>query len=284
MEVGAVGVLRRPAGPVDQAAVRTIDRIEPSGRGRAIDDHAEVAGRHASFTRQRALVVRRDAFNLPEREKQIRKEHRGPAEHAAKAADPPAGLVEVHDVRVLVREHQAEPVIGVPNRAVARRRGSRDLDQVVRRRRRPAVREVGLIHEDDVHAAARRAELRAELAGNLLGNARQAARERFLTLVEVDIEARRRDRPEAEAGIVPVRGVERAGQQRQQDGQRCQLPAPSSQLPARSSQLAQPSSSFPASSSRIQVQRGVARGASRYTSFRNVKSAIGESVTPCTPG
>ena len=82
MEVGAVGVLRRPAGPVDQAAVRAIDRIEPSGRGRAIDDHAEVAGRHASFTRQRALVVRRDAFNLPEREKQIRKEHRGPAEHA----------------------------------------------------------------------------------------------------------------------------------------------------------------------------------------------------------
>jgi hypothetical protein len=75
-----------------------------------------------------------------------------------------------------------------------------------------------------VHPAARRAELRAEFLRHLLRDAGEPARERFLTLVEMDIEEGRRDRPKTEARIVPVRGVRRNGDQRQKDGQRDSTP------------------------------------------------------------
>ena len=53
------------------------------------------------------------ALDLPDRQEQVGKQHRQPAEHAAQPADPAAAAAEVHDVRVLVREHQAQPVVGV---------------------------------------------------------------------------------------------------------------------------------------------------------------------------
>ena len=55
-----------------------------------------------------------------------------------------------------------------------RRRGN--LDGVVGKRRRPAVRQIGLVDEDDLHAAARRPKRLVELRGDATRPTLPAAR------------------------------------------------------------------------------------------------------------
>ena len=76
--------------PVHQAAARPIERCEPVGRGSLIEHHAEVARRHASFVGGYALLIRREALDLPLRKECVRLKHREPSEHAPQAADPAA--------------------------------------------------------------------------------------------------------------------------------------------------------------------------------------------------
>jgi hypothetical protein len=103
-----------------------------------------------------------------------------------------------------VRERDFEPAGRVADHRLRRRRHGHDFDRVVRKRRRVAVRHVGLIDEDDLHTPARDAEDGLERGPHALDNRRQVRRQQFFTLVRVDVEMRRANRPEAQSGIVPV--------------------------------------------------------------------------------
>jgi hypothetical protein len=85
----------------------------------------------------------------------------------------------VGDVHILVREHQPQPVVGVPDLALRRRRHGGKLDQVVGQDGRPAVRDVSLVHEDHVDAAAWRAQPRVHLGGHLFDEAQEPSGERL---------------------------------------------------------------------------------------------------------
>ena len=137
----------------------------------------------------------------------IREQHRNATEHAAQAADPAAAAIQVHDVRVLVGQDQAQPVVGVADEAVAAGRRRGDFDRVARNGRRPSVRQVVLVDEDHVHARGRPAERGVQLVPNLLRDRRHPARERGLPLMKMNVEMPRRQRPEAEAPVVACRGV-----------------------------------------------------------------------------
>ena len=94
---------------------------------------------------------------------------------AAHALHEPARAIEVQDVRVFVREDQLEPVGRVADQRFGRGRDHGDLDRVVGNRRRPAVREIRLVDQDDLHASARDAEHRLELPPHALDDARPSA-------------------------------------------------------------------------------------------------------------
>ena len=139
---------------------------------------------------------------------------------------------------------------------------------VVRERRRPAVRQVGLVDEDHVHAAAGRTQSLVERRGNVLGDAPRGARERLFALVKVNVEARCGDRPEAQARIVASRrGSEdrrQAAEQNNQDQRASRHASRRRHLRADAAPALPPATPCPA----------------RERSFRNVKSAIGERRTP----
>ena len=124
----------------------------------------------------------------------------------------PRDALEMDDVRVLVREDQPQPVVVLPIMLSPRRRRGGDLDRVVGDRRRPAVRQIGLVDEDDLHAvraAGRDVSSSAPRTSSAIAASRRAMR--FLALVKVDVEARRRDRPEPQPRIVAVRRGGAAG-------------------------------------------------------------------------
>ena len=72
----------------------------------------------------------------------------------------------------------------------ARGRCRADLDRVVGQRRRPAVREVALIDQDDLHTADAGTHRAVNFRRRLFHDARQPPRKRLLALVKVNIEAR----------------------------------------------------------------------------------------------
>ena len=117
----------------------------------------------------------------------------------------------MHDVRVLVREYEPEPVVRVADQAFATRTRRADLDQVVGNGRCPPVRKVVLADQDHLHTPRRRAEGSIQRRGDFFGYSRQADRVRFFALMEVDVEAWCGDRPESKAGIVPARPEDIAG-------------------------------------------------------------------------
>ena len=125
----------RPARRSRDRAARSATRADATSR---------IARKFVSGTRpwpvSSALFVYGDAFDLPHREEQVGIEQRQAAEHAAQPADPPPTSTEVHDVGVLVREDQPQPVVGVADQARASGRRGRDLDRVEGNRRRPPVR------------------------------------------------------------------------------------------------------------------------------------------------
>ena len=205
MKVRAVEIWTVAARPVDVSAIHAIERLEALGRRRPIEEQPEIAGGHAALTRRRALLPRGDAFDRPHRLIEVGEQQGHPAESAPQAADPAAGATEVRDVRVLVNEHQPQPVRRVADAALSRRRSRADLDGVVRKRRRPAVRQIVLVDEDDLDPPDRCADRPVDLGRGGLDERRQPPRERFLALMEMDVEPPRGDGAEAQARIVARR-------------------------------------------------------------------------------
>ena len=119
----------------------------------------------------------------------------------------PARAIEVQDVRVFVGEGDAQPVVGIADQRLGGRRRRGDLDRVVRKRVRPAVRQIGLIDEDHVHPPARQSQRRLERRANVLDDRREAPRQRFFSSMRVDVEVRRANRPESQAPVVARRGA-----------------------------------------------------------------------------
>ena len=215
MEVGAVRVRRRARGPVGQPAVHAIERLERARARRFADDRAKVARVHAPFAGDRALLVGRQPLDLPRRQIQIRKRVRRAAEDPARDARPPLRPIEVDDVCELVREGEAQPVV---EHELRRRRPHRvDDDRVVGQRRGVAVRELGLIGEDDVRQTRRDdAERPLQRAPRLLGDCREPPGGALLIPIEVDDEVLGREDAECQRGIEPRGAVRRA---RRSDGE-----------------------------------------------------------------
>src|SRR5207302_6902890 len=111
-------------------------RVEPLRPRIFLDDRLEVAGMEAAFTRYDALFVGREPFDLPDREKKIRKGEWHPSKRAADDTRPALGSIEVHDVRELVREDQAQPIVGIADEIGSGRPDRCDDDRVARKRRR----------------------------------------------------------------------------------------------------------------------------------------------------
>src|SRR4051812_31504182 len=107
MKADTVRVDGRAAGPVGKAAVDSVERLEAMCSRGLIDDRAKIAGMEAPFAGDRALLVRRQAFDLPRRQEQIRKRKRRTAENTAEHPGPAFRSIEVDDMRELVGEDQS---------------------------------------------------------------------------------------------------------------------------------------------------------------------------------
>src|ERR687897_849446 len=93
------------------------------------------------------------------------------------------------DMRVLMGEHYSQPVVGIADETLGCGRYCGDFDEVERDHRRPAVRLIGLIDEDDIHAAARSSDVRVQAACNLFGDACEPLRESLLALMVMNVES-----------------------------------------------------------------------------------------------
>src|SRR5688572_30551910 len=200
----------------------------------------------------------RNSVDHSSRQREVRIEEGQTAEDVTKAAKPAAGLLQMDDMRVLVGEHQPQPVVRVADETLRCRRHCGDFDEVERNHRRPTVRLIGLIDEDDVHAAARSSDVRVQVPCNFFGDAREALRERLLALMVMNVESWCRQRSETESRVI-TRGLrpERLRHTGTTDGQQ--------QQDAHDIRDAG------------HLHHWCGR---RLTSLRNVKSAIGESLTP----
>ena len=216
IEQRAVRILRVAAGPVVESTTDAIDRLESGRRCCAPDYLAKVPGIHAALPCLRALLERCNAFDRPQRQRQIGEEHRVSPERPLEAADPSKRSAQVNDVRVLVCEDQPQPVVCVRNRALAVGSGGADLDQVVRDGRGPPVWQVALVHQHNVHAPGCGPERPIERRRDILGYQREPARSFLLALVKVDVEPWCRDRAESKAWVVSRGGESRGGREHDQ--------------------------------------------------------------------
>ena len=272
MEEGAVRIRSLTRRPIDQAAIRAIERREPVRAGGHVDKGAKVSIGDASLSRDCAFLVYRQPFDLPGRQIKIRVEEWHSTHRLAQSADPALAATEMHDVRVFVREHQLQPIVRVADEAARRRRRRSNFNSVVRERRRPSVRQIALVDEDHLDAAARRTKSLVERRGDGLSQRCQATRLRLFALMKVNIEARCGDRPEAQARIVSSRrGSEDRRQAPEQNNQDQRAPRHASRrrhLRADAAPALPPATPCPA----------------RERSLRNVKSAMGERRTPVISG
>ena len=150
MEAQAVGVRRVTFGPVGQASVDPVDRLEHVLACCFTQNCAKIAGVQPPLAGERAFFIRREAFDLPDRQIQVRKTDRHAAEEPPDRSRPALRSIEVNDVRELVCEDQAQPIVDLANELVSCRPGGRHDDGVVRHRRRGAVGQFRLIDEHDV--------------------------------------------------------------------------------------------------------------------------------------
>ena len=102
----------------------------------------------APLTCDDAFLVRREPFDLPQRQEDVGKYVERPTDDPARDPRPAFRAIEVHDVRELVDEREPQPVVEIELRA--RRPHGVDDDRVVRHRGRVAVREFALVGEHDV--------------------------------------------------------------------------------------------------------------------------------------
>ena len=214
MKPDAVRIRRRAAGPVGEAAVHAIERLEPMARRGFGDHRREIAGMEASVAGHDAFFVGRETFDLPRRQEHVRKSQGHAPEDAADQARPPFGSIEVDNVRELVRERDAQPVVDVADEFRSRRPHGVQDDRVVGQGRRVAVGELGLIGEHDVRPARRvDAEGLPQRAPCLLGNRTEAARQLLLALVVINDEVLGRPHPEMQRRIEERRRVKRSSEQ-----------------------------------------------------------------------
>ena len=219
MKAGTVGVDGSAAGPVGQPAVDAVEWLEPPLQRGLRHDREKVAGVQPSFARDRALLVGREPLDLPLRQEDVGEGVRRASEDISSDPRPAFGAIEVDDVRELVREEQAQPVVRL--RVRSRRRDRVEDHGVVRHRRRVAVEQLGLIGEHDLRPArGGHAQPPLERAPGVLGDDGQALREPVLALVEVDDEMLGRKGAEAERGI-EERGAARGAPAGEQEDDGC---------------------------------------------------------------
>src|SRR5262245_37113825 len=113
MEVEPIRVRAEAGRPVRQPAVQTAERLDGVLPDLLADDRGEVAGVHPSHAGLRALFVSRDPFDLPGRQVQIWKRDGRSTEYGTHRSGPAHRPIEVHDVRELVHEDEAQPVVDV---------------------------------------------------------------------------------------------------------------------------------------------------------------------------
>ena len=187
MESDAVGVHRGAPWPVGQATVDAVQLLEALSGGALADNREEVAGMKTALAGDDTLLVGREPLDLPRRQKPVGKRVGGTAENRAGDSRPSFRPIEVDDVRELVGERNAQPVIegelrsGRPHRV--------DHDRVARQRCRVAVPQFGLVGENDAGQSGRAdAEARPEEVPGLFGDRAQTLREAPFSLVKVDDE------------------------------------------------------------------------------------------------
>ena len=137
----------------------------------------------------RAFFIRREAFDVPDRQKEVGKRERHSAEHCAHDARPALGSIQMHDVRELVGEDDPQPIVGMPDEVRSRRPCGCDDDRVAGERHGVAIRKLGLIDQDDVRERRRlRAERPLQCVPRFLGNRCETRGQTILALMKIDHE------------------------------------------------------------------------------------------------
>ena len=111
------------------------------------------------------------ALDHPAGRREVREQVRRAPQDPASEADDAVRLVEVHHVGQLVREHQAQPVVVVPEVVGTARRGHPDVHERVGQRGGVAVGIVVDVRDHQVQSAHGHAVVRLVLLQDLLGQA-----------------------------------------------------------------------------------------------------------------
>ena len=111
-----------PEGQSSSPPDAAVDRLEAGAAvRRVVDQLTEVAAVHAALPGLRALLERRDPLDLPQRQGEVREDAAALRPNTRRSPpDPPLRTPEVHDVRVLVREDESQPVVGVADQCCRR--------------------------------------------------------------------------------------------------------------------------------------------------------------------
>ena len=105
-------------------------------------------------------------------------------------------------------ESNTKPVVRIANQRVGGRRQRGDLDRVEGKRVCPAIRQIGLIDENHLHAPARQPQRRLQRGANVLDDFGEVSRECLETLMRMDVEVRGVKRAEAQPPSLPRRRLE----------------------------------------------------------------------------
>ncbi len=202
MESETVGVRAEASRPVQQPAVDAVDWRRQVPAGRLVDDCTKAAVMQSSLARNRAFFIRREAFDLPDRQIQIREDEGLASEHGTQRARPALRSIEMRDVRELVGEHEPQPVVEVADELRPGRPRGVDHDRVVGHGRGRAVGLLGLIDENNMRQRRRPdAQRLLQSPPGILGDDAESAGESIFALVEMDDEMRRAQRAKPERGI-----------------------------------------------------------------------------------
>ena len=182
----SAGKLRRGQAP----SLRTGDERIANGRAR---HHRKVGAHVAATARELRLVVHRQSLFHPTRRERIGKEQGIPAKHRAPHHPRPTRAIDLEDVRHLMRDHHAQPVVVKAQLALRDRWNGIDHHAIRGKHLRVPVAGVHVVDNEQIYRTRRRCELARQLRIRHLRQQRRASRQRLLVGAEVHAKMRHGD-------------------------------------------------------------------------------------------
>ena len=139
-----------PPGQSVKPPLTRSQRLEHFRNGSLVHNGPEVSGVKAAPVCHDALLVGGKSLDLPLRQKEVREGQWDPAEDPADDLRPSDRPIEVHHVRELVDENEAQPVIGLSDELGAGRPRGSDDNRVVGKGSGKTIGQLSLVGQDDV--------------------------------------------------------------------------------------------------------------------------------------